>query len=278
LKLKSKSNEAIFLPLPARIFLFQVLWLWASCKGYDQVPAVILRKKWIPEVIKNRQLRNFNFKALKEDFSRMRFDPTARGKGKLIWQHYTELQTRADLCKVPTEYIEVAGGSERAEETLDDIVRFSIMFCGKDGNPMAREGDFDVRMKRSLENLLIGKKDPSYDLITGWDSWVVKVMATFMRMQDNEKYQRWIAMKVQHQQNLEYIMMPASASDDPEKVMTLKEKIRIGLAKTAKDIQELENSLFPDAKVRDLINEHQQLILDGPGSFADYMVATEYPH
>lgn len=215
---------------------------------------------------------------MKEDFSRMRFDPTSRGKSKFIWQYYPELQTRADLCKVPADYVEVAGGKDRAEETLDDIVRFAIMFCGKEGNPMAREGDFDVRMKRCMEHLLIGKKDPSYDLITSWNTWVVKIMATFMRMQNNDKYQRWVAVKMQHHQNLEYIMIPAQTSEDPEKMITVQEKIRAGLVRTEKDIQELENSLFPDEKVRDLINEYQQLILDGPGSFADYMVASEYPH
>jgi hypothetical protein len=215
---------------------------------------------------------------MKEDFSKMRFDPTMRGKAKMIWQHYTELQTRADLCKVPTEFLDLAGGKEKALETLDELVRFSIMFCGKEGNPMAREGDFDVRQKRCMEHLVIGKKDIAYELITTYHPWVVKIMAVFMRMQDNEKYQRWISMKVNHAQNLEYMMTPASAADDPEKVMGIKEKIRIGLGKSAKEIQELENSLFPDNKVRDLINEHQQLILDGPGGFADYFVATEYPH
>lgn len=215
---------------------------------------------------------------MKEDFSKMRFDPTFRGKAKMIWQHYSELQTRSDLCKVPTEFFELAGGKEKCEETLDDLVRFCIMFCGKEGNPMSREGDFDVRQKRCMEHLVIKKSDIAYELITGWHPWVVKIMAVFMRMQDNEKYQRWISTKVMHDQNLEYIMTPAKYSDDPDKVIGIQEKVKAGLARSAKEIKELENSLFPDDKVRDLINEYQQLILDGPGGFADYFVAAEYPY
>jgi len=101
-------------------------------------------------------------------------------------------------------------------------------------------------------------------------------MAVYMRMMDNEKYSRWIAMKASHDQNMQYLMANPIFADDPEKMLALKDKLAKSLPKSAKDLKELEASLFPDEQVRDILNEFQTLISDGPGGWAEYYVAQNY--
>lgn len=211
-----------------------------------------------------------------DDLKDMRFNPLVRDKGKPIWEIYPELATRKDFTEIPQGVFGQNPDDLPSKHELDEVLRWVILFCTKDGNPLARELDFDARRARCFDELSLKPNYLSTKLITQWHPWVVNIMAVYMRMVDNEKYSRWVAMKVAHDQNMQYLMANPMYSDDPEKMMTLKDKLSKSLPKSAKDLKELEASLFPDEQVRDLLNDFQVLISDGPGGWAEYYVAQDY--
>jgi len=211
-----------------------------------------------------------------EDLKDMKYNPLVRTKGLNIWEIYPDLATRKDFCEIPMGVFGKTPDDLPTKGDLDEVVRWVILFCTKDGNPLARELDFEARRKRCFDELYMKPGYLSVKLITQWHPFVVNIMAVYMRMIDNEKYSRWIAMKASHDQNLQYLMANPIFADDPEKMLALKDKLAKSLPKSAKDLKELEASLFPDEQVRDVLNEFQTLISDGPGGWAEYYVAQNY--
>lgn len=205
----------------------------------------------------------------------MRFDPMADLTLR-IWEQYPEFRTRNDLHKMPMDAFNEDASYVPTEEDLDTVIRFTIMYCTRAGNPLASETDLSLRRNMAYQMLGIKKGNPVMELIDSYHPWVVQIMAVYMRMIGEQEYSGWLAAKTYYNQCLQLLMADPMRSADPSDLLTLKDKAAKQMAALEDTIRKKETMLFGDTRLLNEISEMEQKILDGPGGFAEYYVAKDW--
>lgn len=192
-----------------------------------------------------------------------------------LWVQYPVFQSRADLHRIP---IGIFLDDEKVtDEDLDRLLRYVILYCSRHENPLARELDMQQRRDAIFSLLHIHRQDNLRMYVETWHKWVVTVMSVFLRLEDDGQYASWLSDKVQYYRSLEYQLMNPFDSDKPESVMAIQERIAKNKPQLEESLRKKEAMLFPDERMRSAITELEMQLLDGPGGFAEYVVATQWP-
>jgi len=208
------------------------------------------------------------------DFGEMKYDVFADWT-MFMWQQYEVFKTRPLLSEVP---MGVFMDDEVIEEKdVDRLLRYAILYCSRQGNPLARELDLNQRRETIWTLLHISKKDPLRGYVEHWHPWVTKVMISYLRLENDMEYGSWLTDKIAYYQYLEFQMLDPMTSEDPEKTIRLKSAISQLKPDLEKRLKEKENFLFPDTRMRDEISEMEARIQEGRGGFAEFVVARPFP-
>lgn len=214
----------------------------------------------------------------KKDFQGMKFD-VFKDLETAIWVQYPVFKTRPDLCQVPAEYWwKERGESVPTWKDLDLVLRFVILFCSMErANPLSVERDLVFRRDTAKKLVGIIYGDHLVDMIDNWHPWVVGVMSVFMKMENSVMYNTWLSLLASYYQEVQYLMMPASNSDDPEKVMQTKARIKANMERAFDELNRMATRVFPTMEVADELTKYETGVFDGIGSYAEYMVAKDWP-
>jgi hypothetical protein len=206
------------------------------------------------------------------DFNEMRFDVFRTGQVKMT-DFYPVLGMRTVLTEVP----DLMDKSLKADSLiLDRLIRFCVLFCVKDGNPLSRERDLKMKKKAIYQLLNINETQPVFVIIERWHSWFLSVLSAVLSVSNDRLYSTWISLRISYEEMLDCLRANALESDDPQKMLELKLTIQKNLASYKKSLDEMEAQLFPDANTRDMVHNFEAFIAEGKGGFAEFMVARQW--
>lgn len=207
-----------------------------------------------------------------EDFSEMRLDPFRTGQVKMT-DFYPVLAMRSVLNEVP----DLMDRSLKPDSfVLDRLIRYCVLFCIKDGNPLSRERDLKMRKKAIFSLLNINDNQPVYLFIERQHSWFLSILSAVLSISNDRLYSTWISLRISYEEMLDCLRSSALESDDPQKMLELKLTIQKNLSSYKKSLDEMEAQLFPDANTRDMIHNFEAFIAEGKGGFAEFMVARQW--
>lgn len=214
----------------------------------------------------------------KSDFQGMKYD-VFKDRQSAIWTQYPLLMTRPDLCQVPAEFFwEERNETPPTWQDLDILMRFVIIFCSQErNNPLAAERDFIFRRDTAMNLVGIYQGDPLKEMIENWHPWVVTCMAVFMKMDNSTLYNTWLSLLISYYQDVTYIMASPQSSDDVDRLMAGKTRIKAGLNARYEELQQMATRVFPTMEVAEEVSKHETGIFDGIGSYPEYMVAKDWP-
>lgn len=208
------------------------------------------------------------------EFRDMRFNVFADWT-KMLWEQYPLFKSREDLHKIPFQIF--MDDETVSDQDLDRLLRFIILYCTRENNPLASETDLEIKAKTIWSLLHISEKDPLRKYVETWHPWVCRVMSVYLRLMDDQAYTSWLNTKIQFYQFSEYLLASLITAEDPERVIAAKEKISRLMPNLETTLRQKEDLLFPDKKAARGISELEMNILDKKTGFAEAVVADDFP-
>lgn len=179
------------------------------------------------------------------NFSKMEHNPLSIGKA-MMWAKYPFFSKR-DLFCTPIE--------GETEATLNDILRFVVLTIDSQ-SPFFRETDFEYKEKKCFELLGIKENSEAYNHIKGESDWFQSLVTQYFAHLDNMLFEQWYTAKVRFRQANAYLRTPTDIMGDVEKQEKTKEDLTAKMSQRRKDIQKLENELFPTKRLQEKITQY----------------------
>lgn len=180
-----------------------------------------------------------------KDFLKMEHNPLSIGK-KMMWEKYPFFAKRDSFC-TPIE--------GETEDTLNNILRFVVATID-DQSPFFKEADFDYKERECFKLLGIKADTEAYKHITGESNWYQLLVTEYFANLDNMLFEQWYTAKVRFRQANAYLRTPTDIEGDVEKQEKTKEDLTAKMSQRRKDIQKLENELFPNKRLQEKITQY----------------------
>jgi len=180
-----------------------------------------------------------------KDFARMEYNPLSIGKG-MMWQKYPFFAKR-DLFCTPIE--------DETEQTLNDMLKFVVLAIDSQ-SPFFKETDFEYKEKKCFEILHIKEGSDAYKHIKGESDWFQSLVTQYFAHLDNMLFEQWYTAKVRFRQANAYLRTPTDILGDVEKQEKTKEDLTSKMSQRRKEIQKLENELFPNKRLQEKITQY----------------------
>lgn len=179
----------------------------------------------------------------------MEFAPFV-GKGKMT-ERYSKLARRKFFTQVP-DFNETEGYvtgefpliRQPDEGELDKMVIFVALFIEPMSNPLANEKDFSFRRGAAMELAGIVEGDNLYEIIVKGHPWSSAMISEYFKVTQNLDYEAWFAYKMQFHKRAAAIRDNIDLSSKDLDLDILKKKV-----------VEYESRLFPDERVRKMVEE-----------------------
>jgi len=180
-----------------------------------------------------------------KDFLKMEYNPLILGK-KMMWEKYPFFAKRDFFC-TPTE--------GESESTLNDLLKFVVATIDSQ-SPFFRETDFDYKEKECFRLLGIKAGSDAYNHVTGESDWYQLLVTQYFAHLDNMLFEQWYTAKVRFRQANAYLRTPTDTLGDVEKQEKTKEDLTSKMSQRRKEIQKLENELFPNKRLQEKITQY----------------------
>lgn len=180
-----------------------------------------------------------------KDFLKMEHNPFILGK-KMMWEKYAFFAKRESFC-TPTE--------GETEDTLNTLLRFIVATIDNE-SPFFRETDFEHKERECFKLLGIKTGDDAHSHITGESDWYQLLVTQYFAYLDNMLFEQWYTAKVRFRQANAYLRTPTNMAGDIEKQEKTKEDLTAKMSQRRKEIQKLENELFPNKRLQDKITQY----------------------
>lgn len=179
------------------------------------------------------------------NFNKMEYNPLSIGK-KMMWEQYPFFSKRDIFC-TPI--------NGETAQTLNDILRFVVLTIDSQ-SPFFRETDFEYKEKECFKILGISNSSEAYRHITGESEWYQALVTQYFAHLDNMLFEQWYTAKVRFRQANAYLRTPTDISGDVEKQEKTKEDLTAKMSQRRKEIQKLENELFPNRRLQEKITQY----------------------
>jgi len=188
----------------------------------------------------------------KKEFSGMRHNPFATGKGEFMWHKYKELGLHKVFVSVPNIPDEDTLGSyEPEEKDVDLMLRFVVLMADRHGNPLATIKDFDRRIDMAWDLLGVRKGSKGvWTFVKNEHRWYRDVLFQYFCIVNDDTYEMWVSLKMFFRS-----MMSALRHHIPGQDLTDMAKLRRDSASALDEIQRLELKLFGDERLKKIITE-----------------------
>lgn len=130
------------------------------------------------------------------------------------------------------------------DEELDKMVIFVALFIEPMNNPLANEKDFSFRRGAAMELAGIVDGDNLFEIITKGHPWCSAMISEYFRITQNLDYEAWFSYKMQFHKRAAAIRDNIDLSSKDLDLDILKKKV-----------VEYESRLFPDERVRKMVEE-----------------------
>jgi hypothetical protein len=197
-----------------------------------------------------------------KDFDQMEFNPLALDPYQTIYEKHPRLGRRPVLCRMPKAIVEQVAEEDDEFPNLEEekkemarynkwdvnnMVRFSLLFVCRLGNPIAAIRDFDERMDQCFDALALKKTDRVRVLIESNHWWFQSVMLEIFKMEHDMDYEAWFSQKMLFHQQTK-LLRSNIGTGDVEGKSKARATISENLDKLREKIRSIEYTLFPDAK------------------------------
>ncbi|MCC7246261.1 MAG: hypothetical protein IT269_11325 [Saprospiraceae bacterium] len=183
---------------------------------------------------------------------KMKFDPFEVPMGMTIWEHYKPLSRRTHLSSMPN-FQKVGETLKPTKKDLSLLVGFVILLVDPH-SPYYDERDFEERERGCLDALHIKPESLVWEVITGNHWWFGEVLTAYFKMINNAKFETWFALKMHAHFQKALVRAPAKP-DEKDEMTKLRQTAATQLVKLDEDIDKIERGLFPDAFVKEIIND-----------------------
>ena len=143
----------------------------------------------------------------------------------------------------------------QTENTLNDILRFIVLTIDSQ-SPFFRETDFEYKERECFKLLGIDKSSEAYEHITGESNWFQMLVTQYFAYLDKMLFEQWYTAKVRFRQANAYLRTPPDLGGNVEIQEKTKEDITAKMSVRRKEIQKLENELFPTKRLQEKITQY----------------------
>jgi hypothetical protein len=177
-----------------------------------------------------------------KDFDKMEHNPFGLGKSKM-WEVYPFFTKRNDFC-TPLD--------GESEATLNELLRFIVATIDEQ-SPFFKETDLDYKQKECMRLLGIKEGSDAYNMIKDESDWYQSLVTQYFAFLDFDGFEYWHTLKTRLSQALAYLRNPTNMAGDVEKQEKIKDELASKIPQRRKDIQKLENELFPNKRLQQKI-------------------------
>lgn len=188
------------------------------------------------------------------DFSGMEYDPT-NGIGIPFVTIYPKLTKFRVLMERPIVELEVKSKKSKLVDTdWDMLIRYSLLFSVKEGNPISYISDWDERKALCLQVLGIDKKYPIVLTVIDMNHFLLAGLIRFwLQLAMNDTYTMWFTLRTQFHNYNQFLRQPINMDTTSTSVNTAMKL----LPDLKKEIDKLESQLFIDSQIRKMVNEEE---------------------
>lgn len=183
------------------------------------------------------------------EYSQIKYNPFDIPAGMTIWRRYPELGRRPRLSTIPKEMFKKKEEVAPTEADLSKLVSFVILMTDPK-SPHYKTVDMDLRIVDCLEALRLTKTSLVYRLVSEMHWWVNSVITDYFIMLNNVQFEFWFSLKINAHFSMALLRKPFEASQ-----IQSRSTLTNAIASTTKQLEELEQMLFTDPIVKEIVVE-----------------------